>query len=254
MSPERESCPETGRTLLLLAGELAGSDVEEARKHLDRCKVCRILRDDLSEVEDAYATLRLTPLPEVEKQRMLAAAVRRGGQRTRFGGGIHRPLLAAAASAVLFVAGLATGILITRSQPGRESPTVLSSADGGVGIGTRHPVRRVRFVADLGKTPVTGAAVSELVSLLRVEPNPNVRLAITDALRGADMTREDQAQLLELLSSEPLASLRIEILELAVRHGAPGLDSVLFHVSRADDAATVRRFASRTLAAPEGQP
>lgn len=253
MSRERGSCPETGRTLLLLAGELAGSDVEDAHKHLDRCEVCRTLRADLSEVEDAYAALGMTALPEVEKQTMLATAVRRGRRRARFGGRFHRPLLAAAASAVLFVAGLATGILITRSQPARESPTALASAGGGVGI-DGDPVQRVRFVADLGETPMTGTAVSELVSLLRVEPNPNVRLAITDVLRGADMTREDQAQLVELLSSEPVAALRIEILELAVSLGAPGLDSVLVRVARIDDAATVRRFAGRALTALEGQP
>ena len=254
MSPEREICPETGRTLLLLAGELAGSDAEEAREHLEACTVCGALRRDLSEVEHAYAALPRAELPEVEKQAMLATVVRGGATAARSAGRLHRPLLATAASAVLFVAGLATGILITRSRPEQEPSTVLASADSAVGVAARDPVQRVRFVADLEKTQMTGSTVSELVSLLRVEPNPNVRLAITDALRGADMSREDQGRLLELLSTEPLASLRIEILELAVQQRAPGLDSVLVRVARIDDAATVRRFADRTLAALEGQP
>lgn len=253
MSPEMEFCPETRRTLLLLAGELAGSEAAEARDHLEACPVCGTLRVDLSEVEDAYAALPRAELPELQKQGMLATAARGGPTPRRSVGGFHRPLLAAAASAVLFVAGLTTGILITQPRSGRESPAVLSMADTAVGIRARDPVQRVRFVANLEKTGMTGSTVSELVSLLRVEPNSNVRLAVTDALRGADMSRGDTRRLIELLSTEPVASLRIEILELAVQHGAPGLDSVLVRVARTDDAATVRRFADRSLAALEGQ-
>lgn len=253
MSPDQRSCTEVGRTLLLLAGELPEPDTEAAHEHLEACAICGTLRKELTEVENAYARLPDVVLPEAEKQKMLATATREGRAADQSIRGVPRPLMAAAAAAVLFVAGLATGVLITRPQTGSESPVAVSAPDSAVRIAARDPVQRARFVANLGKTGMTAATVSELVSLLQVEPNPNVRLAITDALRAATMAREDQRRLLELLSTEPVAALRIEILELAVQQGAPGLDSVLVRVAHVDDAATVRRFADRTLGALEGQ-
>ena len=250
MNPDQPACPGADRTILLLANELAPAEVPSAEEHVRTCRSCHRFQAELTAVESAYARGRRPALSTREFETMVgraAAAAEIAGGRRPSAWRLPAPM-ATAAAVTLFALGLFTGIRLARPGVDAEIPGA-TYAGAPTGLRSPSPVHRVRTVLDLAQSGLTQPVASELVSLLETEPNPNVRLGIIDALgmRGS-MTREDRSGVLGLLATEPVPALRIELLQLALRQGAPAVESALERAADQDEAASVRSFAATTLA------
>lgn len=232
MTTEHGTCPETGRTLLLVAGELPASQEVAAREHLESCPACRAVARAVREVEEEYAGARVSPLGEDEVGEILRRATTRspvektGSVRSRKARRLpaRGAWLAAAAAAVTVLAG---GVVFGLRRE--------------VEVASTSPLERLAAVEEAG----TRGDARTLLDLLEGEPNPNVRLAILDALaRTAD---PGDPRLLDVLETEPMAPLRIDILDLAAREGIAGVREAAERLAREDGAATVRARAALIL-------
>ncbi|MGD2067696.1 MAG: zf-HC2 domain-containing protein [Gemmatimonadota bacterium] len=243
MTDEQRTCPETGQTLLLAAGELPASEEVVAREHLESCPACRVVAAAVREVEGRYADAPVPSLEEEEVGELLRrATARSSGEGTaplRSAWGrralARGPWLAAAAAVVAVVAG---GVVFG-SWPGTDES--VGPSRGGVEVASMSPLERFAVVQEAGRRGDAG----RLLDLLEREPNPNVRLAILDAL--ARSSHPGDPRLLDVLENEPMPPLRIDILDLAARKGIVGVQQAAERLAREDGSATVRARASLIL-------
>lgn len=247
MTDDQRTCPETGQTLLLIAGELPAPGEEAAREHLESCPACCSVAAAVREVEERYGGARVPPLREAEVQELLHRATTGRGMpgsapgrpEIRKRGPVGGLRLAAAAVAVAVVAGgVVFGLRDGAEAPPVPSPRAAEGTPGGADVASLSPLERLAVAQEAGRRGDAG----RLLDLLEREPNPNVRLAILDLLaRSSD---PGDPRLLDVLEDEPLAPLRIDILDLAARKGIAGVREAAERLAREDGSATVRARAS----------
>lgn len=215
-----------------LTGDLDEAGRDEVRAHILDCPACR---GDLEDLTVVWAKLGVLPeeqpggavrarfyaLLEDEKRKAAQAAADAAAPRARFADwfSFRRPAFAASFSAVLLLAGLSAGWLLSGARPGGTRYARLSSEVEAMRQqvalslldrpSASERIQGVGYTAEV-KAP-SDTTLAALFKAVDTDPNPNVRLAAVDALylfRDRPGVRESLVRSLSL-QSYPLVQVAL---------------------------------------------
>ena len=245
MNHDSVVCPHAEATMRLLDGTLRDDARALAIHHVAHCPPCRELHDSVALVEGLYDTLPAPRLQPGEVSALVDIAV--GPPATPLA--THRrrssvPWMAAAA--ILFIAlGLGAYLGLFRRPP-TDAPALLTS-EVKRGLSDTRTVTRAYTASHLAGERLSASASAELIRILPAEPSANVRLALVDALEHATFDAADSSRLLELIATEPVPAIRIELISLVATRGIPGARPMLQRLVQEAVPVSVRLAAERAL-------
>ncbi len=254
---DETACADHGNTLLLSAGELSVTDLVAAARHLGECAACRELLATLDTVQTAFAAAA-PPVPSEPFEVALTRITRENdgpfaSWRSRVG---TAPRWLGWAAGLVIGAGLfGAGVYAGRGGSPDDLPATEGGGHAAAVALSRAELRsevwtdRLRGTQRLGAVGVdaTDDVVQLLSAVIASDPNPNVRLAALDALRSQNRAAVPLAVVEGLLLTEPLAVLRIELVDLLASHGGAGAADLLRRLMVHERDPAVRRRAALAL-------